>query len=251
MRKHFPILTFFLFLTSTLNAQINLDSLPPLLDVMKQIAVGRNTYELGETFESKYFSLKTCEDAAQIFRNCLHSPVKRASTQETNFLKTVEEEAVDIIYSMPAGINSIQNGIYVADAFLSPVRAIKKSDGAGIIFTGITSKTVYNSFKLSARERASRTISDIILPCIKKLKKLLADSNIRYIGIAVYSPTRDLTDKNSDDVAELVSVVASSKDCVAYLSSNLTEDEFLDHSDIFNADKDLYDDVRKIKLTLR
>ena len=131
----------------------------------------------------------------------------------------------------------------------SPVKFANFENKPAFLVLDAASSDVYNTLKLTARQRASRIITSCILPAFREYCRYL-DDRIPYYGLIVTFGSRNFLEDDSTK-AESVAVIASAAQVKKYASNELTEDELVENASIYLSDRDESgSDIKKIKIIL-
>lgn len=151
-------------------------------------------------------------------------------------------------------IKSIYNDLYFVkfisdDNFISPRFALLEDEKVFII-TGILSEKQFNTINTSSRSRAAKIFESDIIPTLGKFyEKIFINSDIKNIGLSVTYGSKDFLDNYSTSMkAETLTFISTTRMCKEYFNGEITEDEFLDKSNIFLSDRDMV--TKKIKLNI-
>jgi hypothetical protein len=236
------------FLTPGLASGQN-SGFPDVSSLATQIAAGKDLYYLAYTFADARFPPKSPSDAVELLKKEIDTPPVRASKEEIAVLKDREDRMGDILRSLPTVSNEARPQ-YLCDEFLSPVRVARKDSALCIVFCGLVAKTTYNTHGSSPIMRAQKVAQSMLLPSLRSLGIFASDTALGYVGVVVYYPTRDSTSKNAASAPEMLLVVVSCRDCIAYASGNISASEILNRSDVYLSDIEMSTGVRKINIAL-
>jgi hypothetical protein len=121
-----------------------------------------------------------------------------------------------------------------------------------LLISGVVSDNVYNTLKLTAKQRAAKVITTYILPAFKTVAENFTDKEIKYFGISCVYGGKDFGDDDPNGTkAEFVSFLAPSSLIKKYASSDITEDELVNAADIYISDRDMgFHEIKKIKIVV-
>jgi len=131
-----------------------------------------------------------------------------------------------------------------------PVHFALYADTAlAFIISGAFVDNIYNTLKLTSRQRATKVVTTYILPSLKNILEAFQAKEIKYYGMTCVYGSKDFADESSTK-AEFVAFIAPAKVIRRYASGDLTEDELIDLADVFISDRDMLGTIKKIKITL-
>ena len=119
-----------------------------------------------------------------------------------------------------------------------------------LLLSSVYIDNVYNTIKLSSRQRATKVLTTYLIPQFKKISENFVDSDIKYFGFTAVYGSIDLVDETSKPKAELVAIVAPYTLIKKYVQGSITEDEIVAGSEIWISDRDAITDFKKIKIVL-
>ena len=133
-----------------------------------------------------------------------------------------------------------------------PLRFVLYGDTAlSFIVTGVSIDKVYNTIKLTGRQRATKVLTTYILPSLKSFVKSFSSKEIRFFGMTCVYGSKDFTDDSPlSTKPEFVAFIAPAKLIRQYVTNDITEDELINGADVFVSDRDMVSDMKKIKITL-
>ncbi|MDD5525473.1 MAG: hypothetical protein PHV90_09570 [Smithella sp.] len=130
-----------------------------------------------------------------------------------------------------------------------PMRFANKDNKVVFLLTKYGSQMVFNTLRVSAKDRAAKIIGSLILPAMKEFKRAFNGSGICYYGMTVFFGSKDFS-KESDILnlePEMVTMVVSSEQYQKYSEGTITDDDLLTSADIYSTDRET-SDVKKIKI---
>ena len=131
-----------------------------------------------------------------------------------------------------------------------PLRFATQDSDIVLIASSLVADKVYNTLKTTARSRAKSATQSMILPVIPQFTKNLTSSGIQRFGVVAAYPFRNfVSDKSWDTKQEQVALVTTVSLANKFVNGEVTEDEFLDRSDIYLSDADMGSEFKKIKLS--
>lgn len=121
-----------------------------------------------------------------------------------------------------------------------------------LVISGVVSDNVYNTLKLTSKQRAAEVIATYILPALKTLANNFTNKEIKYFGMSCVYGSKDFGDDDPNATkGEFVSFLAPSRLIKKYASSDITEDELINAADIFISDRDMeIHEIKKIKIVI-
>lgn len=120
-----------------------------------------------------------------------------------------------------------------------------------LLVSGAFIDNIYNTLKLTSRQRATKVVTTYILPTLKSFANNFKGKEIKYFGITCVYGSKDFSSENHNSIqAEFVAFIAPSKVIKKYVSNDITEDELVDAADVFICDRDMVTEMKKIKLSL-
>ena len=128
-----------------------------------------------------------------------------------------------------------------------------RDDGIVLMLKNIISPNKYNTIRLDSKQRAAKTISSAILSSLQHFRVLFSNKEINYYGMIVGYGSENFLNQgkyNSDLMAEAVGVIVSADQCKRFVNGEITDDELIDSTDVYVADRDMMSGFKKIKLRL-
>jgi hypothetical protein len=134
-----------------------------------------------------------------------------------------------------------------------PIRFVLKDEKKVFLLTKYGSSKIFNTLRMSAKNRAAKIISSIILPCMENFHSAFKDSDISYYGMVVFFGSKDFSEE--DDVLnlkpEIVSMIISTEQYKKYCEGTITDDDLIDSADVYSTDRCFaYCIPKKIKIRL-
>ena len=118
------------------------------------------------------------------------------------------------------------------------------------LIKGIASTDIYNTLRLTSRQRASKIITSRIIPSLKSLKPIL-NKEFDYIGLGVVFGSKDFSDKSTLALKQdYVFFIAPKSKIIDFNNNKITEDELIQSADVYISDREMSYDVKKVKITL-
>lgn len=118
------------------------------------------------------------------------------------------------------------------------------------LIKGIASTDIYNTLRLTSRQRASKIITTRIIPTLKSLKPIL-NKEFDYVGLGVVFGSKDFSDKSALALKEdYVFFIAPKSKIIDFNNNKITEDELIQSADVYISDGEMSFDVKKVKIAL-
>ena len=118
------------------------------------------------------------------------------------------------------------------------------------LIKGIASTDIYNTLRLTSRQRASKIITSRIIPSLKSLKPIL-NKEFDYVGMGVVFGSKDFSDKSALALKEdYVFFIAPKSKIIDFNNNKITEDELIQSADVYISDREMSFDVKKVKIAL-
>ena len=118
------------------------------------------------------------------------------------------------------------------------------------LIKGIASTDIYNTLRLTSRQRASKIITSRIIPSLKSLKPIL-NKEFDYVGLGVVFGSKDFSDKSSlAQKEDYVFFIAPKSKIIDFNNNKITEDELIQFADVYISDREMSFDVKKVKIAL-
>jgi len=118
------------------------------------------------------------------------------------------------------------------------------------LLKGIASTDIYNTLRLTSRQRASKIITSRIIPSLKSLKPILS-KEFDYVGMGVVFGSKDFSDKSALALKEdYVFFIAPKSKIIDFNNNKITEDELIQSADVYISDREMSFDVKKVKIAL-
>lgn len=117
---------------------------------------------------------------------------------------------------------------------------------------GLSLPFTYNTFKLTAKERASNTITSSIIPALINFDKNLKNTDLVNYMIFVTYGSKDFTNKEvtGNIRTETIQIIIDKTDCKKFVENKITDQELIDKSIILLKDRDS-DNYLRIKVSLK
>ena len=227
------------------------------------IAVGVSAAQFGEDLP-RTLSVIAQTDGLEWTRAMDSSPpLPNASAVDqriTTYLGTSREE--DKVHrsllrahepSARAAVATLRDALVSVPDYMPPVQVVVREKDLILVLPPIASTAVFNTLRLSARERASEAFRQRLLPAIRALAGI-EHTTATHFGVATIYGAKDFSDKMPELIAtrpEMLATVYPVALGKQLESATLAEEEFVDKAEIYLADRESFGKVSKIKLTLR
>lgn len=231
----------------------NKQQLPKLMefgDVIDITAMMDKTYwSLGIEYQEN--DNKPAEpDEVIISIDSLLSSGKSTHEAELYYIKKYKESVDSIFNDMKLIGNSLGKFVYAKNSEV-PLRICTYNDTAKIFFiTGIALEDIYNTLRLTSRQRATKVITTYLIPTLKALKPIM-NKEFNYLGLGAIYGSKDFGDNSALAMkAEYILFVVPAKKTNDFIKGKITEDELVENADIISADRDMVTGTKRIKITL-
>lgn len=134
-----------------------------------------------------------------------------------------------------------------------PIKFALYGDTAkSVIIINLFIDNLYNTLKLSSKQRAAKVITAYILPSLKSIAEAFPEEEIKYYGMTCIYGSKDFSSKNSmlSNKAEFVGFIAPSKVTLKFIAGDITEDEMINAADIFISDRDMREGIKKVSIVI-
>ena len=129
-----------------------------------------------------------------------------------------------------------------------PMRFAEKDGSLVLLETCVASDNVYNTLRLSAKERAAKEIDATVLKAMKEFRNLSLPE-VKSFGVVAEYGTRDFSEHDSRPKPEMVTLIASVSNCRKLDQLEITEEDFVALSDVYILEN-AFGEVRKVKISL-
>ncbi len=231
-------------------------NLQNLKDVINSANFDRTSWSLyGNYNETKYAPTKAenvMQDIDQFLSKNKTTDERNGEVAEFNLVKKYRNNIDSTFQQLQLfGTDQLGQFFYLKPSSI-PIRFALYGDTAlTMLISGIYIDNVYNTLKLTSRQRATKVITSYLLPQLKVFAKSFSNKEIKYFGFAAVYGSKDFASNSAlATKAEFVSFVAPSSIIKKYATGDLTEDELVNSADVYVSDRDMVVDVKKIKITL-
>lgn len=142
--------------------------------------------------------------------------------------------------------------VYFQDVTLPIHFGLFNGTALSFLISGAVSDNIYNTLKLTSKQRAAKVITTYILPALKTVANNFHSKEIKYFGMSCAYGSKDFGDDDPNATkGEFVSFLAPCDLIRKYASSDITEDELVNAADIYISDRDMgIQEIKKIKIVL-
>lgn len=250
-----PIL-FYLIPIICFSQRILSPELMNIKDVFNVNSFERTTWELYSNHNHKEYAPVRSGDVIKYIDKYLSKTLtkdgRNGEIKEFNLIKKYRSN-LDSIFQRFGLLGSDQLGEFLFDKDISvPVQFGLYSDSAlSLIISGAYIDNVYNTLKLTSKQRATKVLTTYILSSLKSYAKSFNDNEIKYFGMTCIYGSKDFSDESPlATKAEFLAFIAPVSLIRKYVSGDLTEDELVNTSDIYVCDRDMVTDIKKIKIII-
>jgi hypothetical protein len=143
--------------------------------------------------------------------------------------------------------------LYLISDISFPIEVYKYSNRRALGINSIASDTVFNTLKLNEYQRASKLITQIIFPYIKKLRENLKGSSFEYFIIGLCYGSKNFLEKSEvlNLKSEMLITIFSLKDISLFAEGQITDQDLIDKSVIYLSGRDDIATSRRIKINLQ
>ena len=185
----------------------------------------------------------------------LKPPTENKSKGQINEFGLIKKyrNNIDNIFKELELISSDQYGSFFCSGFTNlPVHFAVYGDTAlSLIVSGVFIDNIYNTLRMTERQRAAKVITTYILPNFKSFTKSFQGKEIKYFGMICVYGTKDFSDDGSFATKpETVAFISPVKFIRRYVAGDLTEEDMINFADIFISGREMGFEYKKIKITL-
>ncbi len=226
--------------------QINLPVFNDIIDIISMM--GKTYWSLGVTYAKI--------DKAPIRPEAVISDIHTFTNNhelgydiEKSYLLKYKESIDSTFNNMKLIGNSLGQFVYSKNLEI-PIRFCTYKDVSKLCFiTGIAVDNVYNTLRLTSRQRAGKVVTEFIIPSIKSMNPIL-DKEFDFIGLGAIYGSKDLSDKYGLIKEEYIAFIVSCKKARDFITGKITEDELVESADIISSDRDMVIGTKRIKIIL-
>lgn len=134
-----------------------------------------------------------------------------------------------------------------------PIHFARNDDGKLVFaLTGVATANVYNTVRLTVKQRAANILSSVLFPLAESIYVFLLSKQIGidYLALSVSYGSRNFLDKDAQPDCEVIVFVAPTEAVKQFVGTKITGDDLLEKSEVFVIDKDSFPSIRKIKVIL-
>jgi hypothetical protein len=253
MKKLFLIL--FILFSNFINSQsINTKNLDPVFKILNSIDGMAEYWSSAYQGESTLYKIKTPNQLLKDIDSNLFLPeiqINSPSYKLISYYKTNIKELVNLFRLM--GADNVTQYIYFDSKFDLPFEFANDNNKLVFLIKCLSTKNIYNTLKLSPKDRANKVITELILPSLKYICFPLENTKVKEIGLSVVYGSKDFSVDNDypDNLkAEIVTIIIPIDKCKDYAEGEITEEDLINVSNIYQFDRNsLTGGTKKIKIT--
>ena len=132
---------------------------------------------------------------------------------------------------------------------VNPVSILSNDEGRTFFIQSIFIDDIFNTVKLSARQRAAKVISTYLINCLKESSSIISDKSISFFAAGAAYGCKDLLTDNSRIEGEYVYIISSRIMIEKYSLGSISEDDLINQASIFLREKDNFG-LKKVKISL-
>lgn len=249
-----------LFFQATSNCQNKRQISPKLMSVYDVFRLNQSTktqwslyYEHSNMKYKPYYSEEVINDLDLFLLNRPIEDRRNGEIAEFELIKEYRPNLERVFSGFKIfGSNELAEFLY-SKGIEIPVRFCTSRDTLlSVIFTGIAVGKLLNTLKLTSKQRASKIITEYILPSLNKISEPFVNTKIQYIGITCLFGSKDFLDKSPLAIKpEYLALLVPLKLISDFINGKITDQELLDSSDVYVNDRDMnISQIKKIKVTL-
>ena len=238
----------------TINKKTFSSKLINVKDVFEITYFDRTTWDLyGKYNDNNYAPTKAEEITNDVNAYLLKVPTenkRQGQITEFNLIKKYKNN-IDSLFLKLKVLGSDQLGkfVYLKEISLPIHFSLYGDTALSLIISGAFIGNVYNTLKLTSRQRATKVVTTYILPALKSFANSFHEKEIKYFGMTCVYGSKDFSDDHSTE-AEFVGFIAPVNIIRQYASKDITEDDLINAADVFISDRDMNAEIKKIKITL-
>ncbi len=244
-------LAFIMLIHSYSQDEKTISDLQPLMKVLEISAFTGLIWQLAYEYSDSEQKPKMKEEVINDIKNWLmKKPDKDERIAEYILAKKYENNIINLFNEFSPIGSQFGGFLYLKSDI--PVRFASKDSGITLLVTGIASENTYNTLRSTAKQRAAKVISSMILPSIDKIVKIFINTEVKFIGMVVTYGSKDFSDdsKALNLIAETVALVSPIEACKNFIEGKITEDELLNESDVYQCNRDMRKGMIKIKIEI-
>ena len=102
-----------------------------------------------------------------------------------------------------------------------------------LILCGLAVEDVYNTNRTTTRSRATLVAEQAVIPALRQLSEVFADSGLPRLGVMVFYGSRDFSNESSEPQLESVAIISQQGKLKEFLAGSTTVQQFADESHVF------------------
>ena len=202
-----------------------------------------------EVLKSEEYLPKNAEKVSSDIENYLIGGFNTKGLDEIELLKEFKVNLQKLFSEFDKFGSEDANFFYAADNL--PVSFCLYGDSVlSVVISGAFIGKFYNTIQLTSKQRATKVITQHILPSFKTILSNLNEKSIQYLCMTAVYGSKDFS-QNHSERDEFVAVVARRDLLNKFISADITEDEFIENVDVFVRDRDMSgNEIKKIKIII-
>jgi hypothetical protein len=194
-------------------------------------------------------------DAANLFKTFSESPnsvsmiwVEPHRTAARMFSRKYSSEAQRFFASLNMLGKNVPTFTYSTGL---PIQYVNDDGKLLILVINIAIDTVFNTLRLTPKERAAKVIEANVLPVLSDLREAFAVAKPNEVGIVVTYGSRDFSvDSELEAEPESVCLIAKVADVGAFANAKISDVELVSRSSVLLRDRDIRLQFKKVSLKL-
>lgn len=180
--------------------------------------------------------------------------LKNKKSNEINeyyLLKKYKNNILSVISSM-SNFGYDEKGKFLFSKNSFPVDfCLNNNNEITMIVSDICFDNIYNTLKLTSRQRISKVLSTLLIDKLKLFSEYFKGNEIKYFGLSAVYGSKDFGSSDFTTSGEFISIICPISVIKKYASGLITEDQLLKSSDVLISDRDMNaGEVKKIQVTI-
>jgi hypothetical protein len=215
----------------------------PDLHVESPFLTGTTGWSLSVKYQNKEYPLHSPSEVAL---QVLDFQPKQDGTAGDRFIAT-HRTALSKFFT---SLNSLgKEEVYFLHSQWLPIKVASKDDAPCMVFTNFASTNLYNSLRLTEKQRAAKVLDTLVLPILQKLDDSLYDSEIPHYCIVYFYGSQDFSQKSRLSIRpEVLVLVISREICHAFAKGKLSQEKLLSRTEVFIGSEDVK--PRRVDITI-
>lgn len=225
-------------------------------DIIERRNFDKISWDLAASDDEKYAAIKAGDVMTYINTYLSNIPIENKRTgeiKEFNLIKKYKNN-FDSTFEDFKLLSTGERGNFVFTKENSnPIHFGLYNDTAlSLLISGLCIDKVYNTLKLTSRQRATKVVMTYILPQLIVFLHKFKTKEIKYFSMTCVYGSKDFSDESANATkGEFVGFIASRNIIQKYVLHDITEDELINAADIYICDRDMgISEIKKIKITL-